>query len=69
MNEQALKSAIDGAIQRHLARRDRSPELVLPPHASHARLSLPTGSGTDGGCLIEPSVSCVHCGYCQSYGH
>jgi hypothetical protein len=20
-------------------------------------------------CIIEPSVTCNHCGYCQCYGH
>jgi hypothetical protein len=36
-------------------------------HASHAR--LPVLGGESGACLIEPAVTCVHCGYCQSYGH
>jgi hypothetical protein len=40
------------------------------PHPSHARFTmLPAGSQTDGPCLIEPTVLCNHCGYCQSYGH
>ena len=38
-------------------------------HASHAMFMLPEGSDTDGPCLIEPAVSCNHCGYCKSYGH
>lgn len=39
-------------------------------HASHARLLLDRGGDApDGACLIEPSVKCTHCGYCQSYGH
>jgi hypothetical protein len=29
-------------------------------------LSLPAG---DGPCIIEPAVSCNHCGYCKTYGH
>lgn len=45
----------------------------LPPaphlHASHARFTLPRGADGDGPCLIEPSVRCNHCGYCQSMGH
>lgn len=36
------------------------------PHASHARYGLPESGGP---CLIEPSVPCTHCGYCQSHGH
>jgi len=42
-------------------------------HASHARLPVRSGDvgpdGEDGACVIEPSVRCTHCGYCQSYGH
>jgi hypothetical protein len=25
--------------------------------------------GDDGACLIEPTVRCTHCGFCQSLGH
>ncbi len=53
---------------------DRSARLVssrsrrwrLASHASHFRYALP-GSGE--ACLIEPTVQCNHCGYCQSHGH
>ena len=38
-------------------------------HASFALLPLPRGGDGEGGCLIEPSVRCNHCGYCLSYGH
>lgn len=42
-------------------------------HASHGRLPVrgggPGTDGEDGACLIEPTVRCTHCGYCQSYGH
>ena len=38
-------------------------------HASFARLPLVRGGDGDGACLIEPTVRCNHCGYCQSYGH
>lgn len=42
-------------------------------HPSHYRHDLPAGGDeTSGGaspCLIEPRVSCNHCGYCQSHGH
>jgi hypothetical protein len=37
-------------------------------HASHGRLPLASG-GDDGACLIEPTVRCTHCGFCQSLGH
>ena len=38
-------------------------------HAAFLRLPLTSGGDDDGACLIEPSVRCYHCGYCQSYGH
>jgi hypothetical protein len=39
-------------------------------HASHIILHVTPGSEIDDGrCLIEPSVQCNHCGFCQSYGH
>jgi hypothetical protein len=51
---------------------DRRPPF-LPghtPHASHILLKVVPGSEVDDGmCVIEPSVRCNHCGFCQSYGH
>ena len=38
-------------------------------HASHGLFVLPTGIDSDGPCIIEPAVTCNHCGYCKSYGH
>jgi len=38
-------------------------------YASHARLTLLSGGDAEGQCLIEPAVTCNHCGYCLSLGH
>jgi hypothetical protein len=38
-------------------------------HAAFALLPLPRGGDADGLCIIEPSVRCTHCGFCQTYGH
>jgi hypothetical protein len=38
-------------------------------HASHATFRVPAGSEIGGPCVIEPEVSCDHCGYCKSMGH
>ena len=39
-------------------------------HASHFMLPVDSGEAIgDGICLIEPTVRCNHCGYCQSFGH
>jgi hypothetical protein len=77
MNEEALRAMVREAIARQLGVHD-SPEpgdhrsfpaeagLSMSSHASHFRYALP-GSGE--ACLIEPTVQCNHCGYCQSHGH
>jgi hypothetical protein len=70
VDEETLRALVREAI----ARRERNaegspgPPRVVPlrSDASHFRYILPE---SDGPCLIEPSVQCVHCGYCQSHGH
>lgn len=37
-------------------------------HASLVRFHLVRPAG-ETECLIEPSVTCNHCGHCQCYGH
>jgi hypothetical protein len=70
MNEEALRAMVRDAVARHLStagtpRRAEYP-LQLASDVSHFRYSLPE---SDGPCLIEPTVQCNHCGYCQSHGH
>jgi hypothetical protein len=69
-NEDALRAIVRDAVARHLASGDTRPAgvhpLILTPHVSHYRYSLPP---SDGPCLIEPGVQCNHCGYCESHGH
>lgn len=43
--------------------------VTLHVHASHALFVLGPSGDADGNCVIESSVRCSHCGYCQSYGH
>jgi len=45
------------------------PEPPWRAHPSHLRVALPIGRDEDGPCLVEPSVGCTHCAFCQSYGH
>ena len=69
MNEDALRALIREAVARRLGGEPPQPGLppaTVPLHASHFRYQLPE---SDGPCLIEPSVRCNHCGYCQSHGH
>ena len=68
-DEDALRALVREAVARRL-QTEGSPSavnpLILTGHASHYRYSLPE---SDGPCLIEPTVQCNHCGYCQSHGH
>ena len=81
MTEQELRTLVREAIARHATSRGSARDTgtamteavaqVLSPlrHASHAMFILPTGVDADGPCLIEPAVTCNHCGYCKSFGH
>ncbi len=79
MNEHDLRSLVREAVERHLGRpqsatkdapRARLESRLETSHASHIILNVLPGSDVDDGlCVIEPSVRCNHCGFCQSYGH
>ena len=75
VTDQELRSLVREAIARHVERSgaDTRPHDAYgrwgSPHASHMLLPLARGSDGDGACLIEPTVRCIHCGYCLSYGH
>lgn len=74
MTEQELRTLVRDAIARHagLARTagvQPSSAPILRLHPSHGMFMVPAGADIDGPCLIEPTVMCNHCGYCQSYGH
>ena len=62
---------IRDSIARHLSSgapaADAQPAYLA--HAAFIRLPLVRGGDDDGACLIEPTVRCNHCGYCQSFGH
>ena len=75
MTDEELRAIVRDAIARHLGGAAAStPARLGAPgpansaqHASHGLFVLqPEGDGT---CLIEPAVTCTHCGYCKSYGH
>jgi hypothetical protein len=73
MNEDALRALVREAVARQLGAAGQRPAppfpvpLTLTADPSHYRYSSLPDSG--GPCLIEPTVSCNHCGYCQSHGH
>jgi len=77
MNEELIRSLVRDTIARHLGASDAcaagppNPDVPLQPvsfvtHGSHYRYAV-AKEGDD--CVIEPSVRCNHCGYCESHGH
>jgi hypothetical protein len=70
MNEDALRALVRESIARHLGGAASDPAAPKPltfmGHASHYRYPLPE---SEGPCLIEPTVRCNRCGYCESHGH
>lgn len=73
ITDHELRAMIREAIARHTHHPARMPEpdpaIEFSRHASHVRLKLARGTDGDGACLIEPTVECAHCGFCQSFGH
>jgi hypothetical protein len=72
LHEDELRSLVRQSVARVLGQQTLD---EFPPsradgstdrNASHYRYALPEGGGP---CLIEPTVPCNHCGYCQSHGH
>lgn len=81
MDEQQVRALVRQAIARHLGPGEATAPVVQPrahpsPPAdargeagiSYARFVLPRPD-SEIECLIEPAVTCNHCGYCQCYGH
>jgi hypothetical protein len=82
MTDAELRALVRDAVARHLAGRSSaeppSPALVheAPPTPAHAawtqhpsHYTYVTVVNTSDACVIEPGVSCDHCGYCKSHGH
>ncbi len=77
MTDDELRLIVRETIARHLGGAAApEPALELHPrvaadrrHASAMLFQLARGSESGGDCLIEPTVKCAHCGFCQTYGH
>lgn len=80
MDEQHVRQLVRQAIARHLGPSPATPSsppaaAPLPAASSgeHATISFArfhlTRPAADTECLIEPTVTCNHCGHCQCYGH
>ena len=68
LDDDALRALVRESIARHLEKGKPGGSVALVPagHASHSRYVLPK---SEGPCVIEPSVPCNACGYCESHGH
>ena len=73
MTDDEVRALVRSAIQRHLgppsgavAMEPPAPPPLVP--LSFGRYLLPRAAD-DTMCLIEPAVTCNHCGYCQCHGH
>jgi hypothetical protein len=71
MTEAELRDLVRESIARHMQENAGSVPAGPPVHfhPSHGVFPLPSGGEGEGACLIEPTVRCNHCHYCQSYGH
>jgi hypothetical protein len=82
MNEDQLRAVIREVVARRLAASSGgtatpssgrastgAPLTAWKDHASHGLLPVLSGEQSDGPCLVEPSVRCHHCAFCQSFGH
>jgi hypothetical protein len=73
MTDHELRDMIRDSIARHGGGPPQpagpDPASAFRAHVSHLRLPLTTGGDEDGNCVIEPTVRCTHCGFCQSLGH
>jgi hypothetical protein len=81
MTDDELRAMVRQAIARVQSAAVPSPHLPHPlqqshlshplhlSHPSHLTFSVPSGSESEGPCIIEPTVMCNHCGYCKSMGH
>jgi hypothetical protein len=81
MTEEQLRALVREAIGRHVGSGSAaaSSHLTGPApasparpsgltHPSHALFFLPAANDS-GACVIEPAVTCNHCGYCKAMGH
>jgi hypothetical protein len=82
MTDAELRALVRDAVARHLAGRTSpappAPESVRAVPSSPERAAWTqhpshytyvTVVNTSDACVIEPAVSCDHCGYCKSHGH
>jgi hypothetical protein len=80
VTDDELRALVRDAVRRHLggAAAEMAPPSHMPSapartasgpaHPSFARYIL-VRAADDTSCIVEPGVTCNHCGYCQCHGH
>jgi hypothetical protein len=77
MDEQQLRALVREAIARHLGPESgpaavavpAAPAAVAPPGSIAVARFHVARAPSEVDCVIEPSVTCTHCGHCLCYGH
>ena len=78
MTDAELRSLVRHAVARHLGGGTAAPQApvrLAPAVPNTSRVEHPshhlylTVINTTDACVIEPGVTCNHCGYCKSHGH
>jgi threonine dehydrogenase-like Zn-dependent dehydrogenase len=81
MNDQDLRALVRDAVARHFAPPAPRTSHAAPgtshpaprtPHPAPTHVSQVqylTVVNTGDACVIEPDVTCNHCGYCKCHGH
>lgn len=74
MNDQQLRALVREAVARHLGREasrppDPTPAMAVAQHGHPSHHLYLTVVNAGDACVIEPAVTCDHCGYCRSHGH
>lgn len=78
MTDDEIRSLVRAAIQKHLGTPAAAPPApadvaagfsrTVPVAITFSRYALPRAAD-DTMCIVEPAVTCNHCGYCQCHGH
>ncbi|BCS31485.1 hypothetical protein TBR22_A06860 [Luteitalea sp. TBR-22] len=81
MTEEQVRALVRDALARHLdsaragttgpaaARACVPAATSLKSHLAFGRFVSLAPTEPDAPCVVEPQVTCHHCGFCQSYGH
>jgi hypothetical protein len=77
MDEQQLRALVREAIARHLGPSSAAPLTPSPLPVASAAAAAPIAVARfhvarapgEVECVIEPAVTCNHCGHCLCYGH